>query len=78
LKANTSYALKESFRETTAETHVYVGEKETGGILRSAEEIRRALPSCELHRLRGLRHGEFSINHADLYADEVRRILRGR
>ena len=78
LKANTSYALKETFRETTAETHVYVGEKETRGILRSAEEICRALPSGKLHRMRGLRHGEFSMNRADLYADEVRRILGGR
>lgn len=50
----------------------------TGEILRSAEEIRRALPSCELCRLRGLRHGEFSMSRADLYADEVRRILHGR
>ena len=77
MKANTSYTLKESFRDTTAKVHVYVGEKETGEILRSAEAICRALPSGKLHRLPELRHGEFSINHADRYADAIRQIVRG-
>jgi len=77
LKANTSYALKDSFRDTAAKVHVAVGEKEAGEILRSAEAICRALPSARLHCLPGLRHGEFSINHADRYADAVRQIVRG-
>ncbi len=76
MKANTSYALKESFRETTANVHVYVGEKETGKILRSAEAICHMLPSCKMHRMSGLRHGEFSINHADQYAEAIRHIVR--
>lgn len=77
LKASTSYALKASFRDAAARVHVFVGEKESGGILRSAEAICRALPSAGLHRLPGLRHGEFSINHADRYADAIRQIVRG-
>lgn len=77
LKANTSYALKEALRDTSAGIHVYVGEKETGEILRSADAVCRALPSCRLHRLPGLRHGEFSLNHPELYADAVRQIVHG-
>ena len=77
MKANTSYALKDSFRDSTAEIHVYVGEKETGEILRSAEAICRVRPDCRMHRLPGLRHGEFSLNHAEQYADAIRQILRG-
>ena len=77
LKANTSYALKDVIRETSAQIHVYVGEKETGEILRSAETICRMLPSSRLHRMHGLRHGEFSINHADQYTDAIRQILQG-
>ena len=77
MKANTSYALKDPFRDTAAKVHVFVGEKETGVILRSAEAICRALPSGRLHRLPGMRHGAFSINHADRYADAVRQIVRG-
>ena len=77
MKANTSYTLKDSFRDSAAKAHVYVGEKETGEILRSADAICRALPSVSLHRLPELRHGEFSLNHADRYADAVRQIVRG-
>ena len=77
LKASTSYSLKNAVSETTAKVHVYVGERETGEILRSAEAIHKKIPSCRLHRMEGLKHGEFSINHADLYADAVRKIIRG-
>ena len=77
MQANTSYALKDSFRDTAAKVHVYVGEKETGEILRSADAICRMLPSGCLHRLPELRHGEFSINHACRYADAVRKIVCG-
>ena len=77
LKANTSYALKDALRKSSAEIHVYVGEKETGEILRSAEAICQMLPSCKLHRLHGLKHGEFSINHAAQYADAVKKIIQG-
>ncbi len=77
MKANTSYALKDAFRETAADVHVYVGEKETGEILRSAEAICRMRPSCSLHRMKDLRHGEFSINHADQYAETIQQIIRG-
>ena len=77
LKASTSYALKDAFKASPAEIHVYVGERETREILRSAEAICRMRPSCELHRLRGLKHGEFSINHPARYADAIRHIIRG-
>ena len=77
MKASTSYALKGHLRDTTAKVHVAVGEKETGEIQRSAEAICRALPSASLHRMPELRHGEFSLNHADRYADAVRQIARG-
>ncbi len=75
MKASTSYALKPSFKDTDASVHVYAGEKETKEILRSAEAVVRARPSCGLHVLSGLRHGEFSLNHPDMYADAVRNIV---
>jgi len=78
LKANTAYELKDSFCETTAEVHVYVGEKETREILHSADAICKMLPSGRLHRLNGLKHGEFSINYADKFADAIQKILNSR
>lgn len=77
LKANTSYSLKDSFKETSADIYVYVGEKENREILRSADKICSMMPSCKYHRMEGLRHGEFSINHAERYADTIRRIVKG-
>ena len=77
MRANTSYALKDTFREASAEIHVYVGEKETGEILRSAEAICQMRPSCSLHRMKNMKHGEFSINHAGQYADAIRQIIHG-
>ncbi len=77
MKANTAYALKDAFKEASADVHVYVGEKETGEVLRSAKAICQLRPSCHLHCLKGMTHGAFSVNHADRYADAVRRIIRG-
>ena len=76
LKANTAYALKDSFKESSAMIYVYVGEKENREIFRSAEYICRMRPSCKLYRMNGLRHGEFSINNADQYANAIREIVK--
>lgn len=77
MKANTSYALKDPFRSVSAEVHVWVGDRETGRIRRSAEVICQKLPSAELHRIADLRHGEFSLCHAEAYAAAVRKIIQG-
>ena len=77
LKANTAYAVKDSLQETSAVVHVCAGEKENREIRRSAESICRMLPSAKLHLMNGLRHGEFSLNHADRYANAIRKIVNG-
>lgn len=75
MKASTAYALKDGIRETKAQAHVFFGERETGEIRKSAQRICQAIPSCKLHPLPGLRHGEFSMNRPGDYADAVRRIV---
>ena len=75
MKANTSYEMKDSIRETSADIHVYIGEKETSEIRKSARKIKEILPQSTLTVLNGLRHGEFSINNAEMFAEEVRRII---
>lgn len=76
MKANTSYTLKDTFKDSLAKIHVYVGEKETGVVLRSAEVITKSHASCKLYILPGLKHGEFSINHTSEYVDAVRDIIQ--
>ena len=75
MKANTAYSLSDAFSRTNAQVHVFFGEKETGEVRRSAEIICQKLPACKMHSLPGLYHGEFSINHADMYAEAVRIII---
>ena len=76
MKASTAYALKDSIRSSTAETHLYAGEKETGTIMKSVEQIHKALPDSTVSILPGLYHGEFSLNHPERYVQEVREILK--
>ena len=75
LQANSVYSLKESIRECTAKVHIYIGEKETGSIRKSAEDIHSALSQSTLQVLPKLYHGEFSINHGNDYAKAVRQIV---
>ena len=77
LKANAAYRLKDTLGNVRAKTHVFYGEKETRRIRRSAERIGKTLPSCRLHHLPGLAHGEFSLNRANAYADAIAKIVSG-
>ena len=68
LRANTSYTIKESVKNTTAAVRVYYGEKETRGIKRSAQKIKEMIPTATVVELSGMAHGELSVNSA---ADHV-------
>ncbi len=77
IKASTSYALNNKIQKVTAELHIFWGSRESNVIKRSAETIGRMLPDCKLHCMSNFRHGELSLNHADLYADAIRQIING-
>ena len=72
LRANTSYTLKESVKNSTADVRAYYGEKETRGIKKSAEKIKEMLPTATVIELSGMVHRDFSINHAEDYAKAIR------
>ena len=72
LQANTSYTLKDSIRNTTADVRIYYGSKETRGIKESAKLIKETLPTASVVELSGAYHGDFSINHAEDYVNAVR------
>lgn len=75
LKANTSYSLKESVKDTTADVHVLAGEKENKTITRSVDAIVKFIPKCTKCIIPGLYHGEFSINYPDRYVDYIIKLL---
>ena len=67
LRANTSYTVKASIKNTAANVRICYGEKEIRGIKRSAGRIKEMLPDATVVELRGMVHGDFSVNHATDY-----------
>ena len=71
LKASTAYQIKPGFQDTTVDVRVIVGGKEQKNMLRSAELLHEMLPESHLEIKNGLYHGEYSINHPEIYAKEL-------
>ena len=77
---NKNLSVKNRIRRyfpTEAEIHVFYGGRERREIRRSAEVIAGTIPACKLHCVPGFRHGDLSINHAELYAETIRQIVGG-
>lgn len=67
LKSNSSYALKDSFRNCRAKVLIAVGEKEMRQMKKSAFLMKQSLPGSALHILPKYHHGDLSINHPEKY-----------
>lgn len=78
LKANTSYEPKPALQRCRADVRIAVGGKERNGMQRSAQMLHKLLPQSELEIKDGLYHGEYSLNHPDQYAADLREMLGGR
>ena len=77
MKASASYGLKPAAAKTTAAVRVFVGEKETRVILRSADAVCELIPGSVKTVLPGLYHGGFSLCEPRRYAETVIRMLDG-
>lgn len=75
LQANASYTAKKELEKSKAKSFIFVGEKESSNMIRSSQCLKKMLPNSELTIMKGLYHGEFSINYAAEYADKVIAIL---
>jgi len=71
LQANTEYFIKEGLCNTRAKVFIFVGQKESLKMIRSAYMLNKIIPNSVLEVKKGLYHGEYSINHAKEYADKV-------
>ena len=76
LEANALYSLKSSIRDSLAEVYVFVGERESRVMRKSAERIHEALPGSVLQVLPKLYHGQFSLNCSEDYVKTVLRIVQ--
>jgi len=71
LKANTAYEVRSGFQNTCAGVRIIVGEKEQKKMHRSAELLHEMLPGSCLEIKDGLYHGEYSINHPEIYVKDL-------
>ncbi len=77
LEANSLYTAKKSISDTQAKVFIFVGQKEQSKMVRSAHILNKMIPDSILEIKDKMYHGDFSINHAQEYADKVVDILEG-
>ena len=68
LKANCGYSVKPALGNTKAKVHIVFGSKEQASICTSGKLLNRMIPDSTLEVLPGYRHGDFSLNHPQAYA----------
>ena len=71
LKASTEYEIKPGLQDVKASVRIIVGSKEQRSILRSAKLLHDTIAGSRLEIKDGLYHGEYSINHPELYVKEL-------
>ncbi len=75
LKASTTYQIKPTLKECNADIRIVIGGKEQKSIRSSASILKQTLPNSTLEIKEGFYHGEYSINHPDVYvADLLKKI----
>ncbi len=77
LTANSRYRRKESLSQCQAKVLVAAGEREQQGIKQSARDLEQTIPNAALDILPRYFHGEFSLDHADLYVKKLVDLVRG-
>ncbi|MBE5779422.1 MAG: alpha/beta hydrolase [Clostridiales bacterium] len=75
LESNAGFSLPPALSNSTADVHIFAGQREMPLMKRSAKALHKALPGSHLEFLQRLSHGQFSLNHPEAYADTLRRIL---
>ena len=74
MKANASFRLKKGITETKADVHIYAGGMEKQEMIKSALMMHMNIPRSILCMLDRLTHGQFSMNHADRYVEDIRKM----
>lgn len=75
MRANSLYSIKPSLRDSKAKAQMIVGENEIAPMLRSAKLIASTLSGSTLEVLPKMKHGELSLNHAQLYVDKINKLI---
>lgn len=78
LQANSDYRIKDTLKDTLAQTCILVGSREQKKMISSAKLLHQEIKNSEIHALDGLYHGEISINHAKDYVELLGRMFDKR
>jgi pimeloyl-ACP methyl ester carboxylesterase len=70
--SNGTYQLKESIRNTMTKALILAGGKELKIMLRSAQKLKEYIPNSKLVITEGMKHGELSLTHPELYVKLVK------
>lgn len=76
LEANSCYEAPKELEASKVKAYIFVGQREQGKMIRSAQKLNRLLPGSELKIMKKRSHGEFSINCPVEYADQISKILK--
>lgn len=76
LQANSLYSLKNSIENCSAKISIYVGDRESRAMQISARKIHETMHGSSLRVLAKMYHGEFSINNASSYVNEIYAIVK--
>ena len=75
MQANMDYRINDSLGQFRGRALVLAGSKEMPAMRRSARLLVKYLPGARLEILHGMRHGELSINHPQLYVHKLLELL---
>jgi len=75
LRSNSSYRAKSGLQKVKTAAYIFVGQRESTKMFRSAQMLNRMLPNSRLKVMKGYFHGDFSANHAEEYAEMIIRIM---
>jgi len=72
------YEAGESLKDIQTRVRIFAGGKENRRMKASAKKLCQLIPGSSVEILRGLHHGEFSINYAEQYAEKLRCFIRDK
>jgi len=75
LTANANYRIKETLAACKAKVLILAGSRERPIMKRSAKVMAAYLSTSTLEMMKGLRHGELSMNHARQYAEKLLHLI---
>ena len=75
LKANSNYELKAELADTKAKVCILVGQNESKKMRNSAKKLHETIHGSVLVVIKGKYHGEYSLNCAEKYVDNLIRLL---